>query len=251
MSEEVDVFPSVELLVDAAAAFVVERALQAQRFTGRFVIALSGGSTPRGLFARLASSPYIDQVDWTRVFVCWSDERCVPPSDPQSNYRLARETLLGHIAIPSANVLRMRGELEPEASALDYERELRALLTTEHGEPRIEAGHRIDLLLLGLGADGHTASLFPHGKSVDERTRWVSAEYGTLVQMWRLTLTPPLLNAASDVLFLVTGEEKAETVRRVLNDPVNHLLLPAQVIQPIAGNVRWMLDSSAASALSR
>ncbi len=251
MSEEVDVFSSAELLIDAAAAFVVECATRAQQATGRFVIALSGGSTPRGLFTRLATSPYIDQIDWSRVFVCWGDERCVPPTDAQSNYRMACETLLDHIAIPTSNVLRMRGEFEPDAAANEYEAALRTLFATADGAPRIAADQRFDLVLLGLGVDGHTASLFPNGASVAEQTRWVTAEYGTSVQMWRLTLTPPLLNAASDLLFLVTGEDKADTVRRVLSGAITPALLPAQVIQPIAGNVRWMLDADAAAALSR
>jgi 6-phosphogluconolactonase len=251
MSEEVDVFPSIELLIDAAAAFVVECAVRAQQSTGRFVIALSGGSTPRGLYSRLATSPYIDQIDWTRVFVCWGDERCVPPTDPQSNYRMASDTLLEQLAIPAGHVLRMRGEIEPEIAALEYERELRALLDTEHGAPRIADGQRVDLVLLGLGTDGHTASLFPHGTAVGEETLWVTAEFAPSVQMWRLTLTPPLLNAAADVLFLAAGADKAEAVRRVLEDSFNPPLLPAQSIQPIAGNVRWMLDSDAADALTR
>jgi 6-phosphogluconolactonase len=251
MSHEVDVFSSTELLIDAAAAFFVQCALRAQRRTGRFVVALSGGSTPRGLFARLASSPYIDQVDWSRVVVCWGDERCVPPDDAQSNYRMAYETLLHAAPVPPMHVLRMQGELDPDDAARAYEHTLRTLLATEEGTPRIADGQRFDLVMLGLGTDGHTASLFPHGASVSEQTRWVSAEYGSTVQMWRLTLTPPILNAAADILFLATGGEKADIVRQVLHDPFNPALLPAQVVRPIAGNVRWMLDGDAASELDR
>jgi 6-phosphogluconolactonase len=246
----VEVHPTQqELMVGAADSFVAiaDAAIGA---SGRFTVALSGGGTPRRLYALLATESYARRIDWSRTHVFWSDERCVPPDHVDSNYRTACETLLDRVPIPPENVHRMRGDAEPVAAAASYEQELRDTFHVSHGEPRLERGARFDLVLLGLGANGHTASLFPHMPAVRERARWVSAEHVSELAMWRLTLTPPVINAAAEVIFLVSGAEKADVLERVLHGPRQPDLLPAQAIEPRAGRLRWLVDASAAARLS-
>ncbi|MFI5231290.1 MAG: 6-phosphogluconolactonase [Gemmatimonadales bacterium] len=242
----VDVFPSAAELATAAAERFVAAAGAA---TETFSVALSGGSTPRALFALLASPACSRRVDWSRVHLFWGDERCVPPDDEASNYRMAREALIDHVPIPAGNIHRMRGEDPPAAGAEHYERELRTAFATPAGAPRMEKGSRFDLALLGLGTNGHVASLFPHLHAVRERTRWVMAENVELLQMWRITLTPDVFNAAAEILVLVSGHEKAPVLRRVLLGPRDVDELPAQVIAPRDGRLRWLVDAAAASDL--
>ncbi len=221
---------------------------------GRFTVALSGGSTPRELYALLAAPDFASQVDWTRVHVFWGDERAVPPDSPESNYRTAREQL-GHLPIPADQVHRIMGEEEPGQAALDYEQTLREMLTPalvpppSNAEGAGEGIPCLDLVLLGLGANGHTASLFPHGAALRETRRWVVAEYVPEVGMHRITLTPSILSAAENILFLVAGADKALTVQAVLRGPYRPDELPAQLIQPEQGHLVWLLDREAASAL--
>ena len=205
------VLPDPEALAEAAARHVVERAHTAIGERGRFSLALSGGSTPRALHQRLASPPLVDQVDWARVHVFFGDERCVPPDDDRSNFRMADETLLSRVAIPRAHIHRLHGELPPAEAAADYERQLQEFFGTEPP--------RLDLILLGMGDNGHTASLFPGLAAVRESRRWVVAEYVAEVDMWRLTLTPVVLNLARQDVFLVAGSGKAQMLRRVLEGP--------------------------------
>jgi 6-phosphogluconolactonase len=236
------VLPDPQALAEAAARHVVEYAQAAIDARGRFSIALSGGSTPRDLHLRLASPPLVDRVDWSRWHVFFGDERCVPPDDERSNYRMAEETLLKRVPIPPANVHRMRGELPPEEAAAAYERELREFFGDEPP--------RLDLILLGMGDNGHTASLFPGLQAVHEENRWVVAEYVAEVGMWRITLTPVVLNLARQVLFLVAGAAKADMLRRVLEGPYVPDQLPAQVVRPTDGELTWLVDAAAASRLS-
>jgi 6-phosphogluconolactonase len=193
--------------------------------------------------------PLVSRVMWSRVQVLWGDERCVPPDQAESNYRMARETLLDHIPVPAANVHRIHGEDDPTTAAARYEATLRALLKTPTGPPRAAPGARIDLVLLGLGDDGHTASLFPGSAAVHEQTRWVMAEYAAAASMWRVTLTPAVINAAAEVLFLVSGGTKAGIVQQVLEGPRRPRDLPAQAIVPSNGQVRWCVDAAAAAEL--
>jgi 6-phosphogluconolactonase len=236
------VLPDPPALAEAAARHVVECAQTAIRDRGRFAIALSGGSTPRDLHLRLAGRPLVDQIDWARVHVFFGDERCVPPDDERSNFRMADETLLSKVPIPRAQVHRMRGELPPEEAAADYERQLREF---SGDEPP-----RIDLILLGMGDNGHTASLFPGLSAVHAQQRWVVAEYVAEVSMWRVTLTPVVLNLAREDLFLVAGAAKARMLRQVLEGPYTPDRLPAQVVRPTLGDVIWMVDAAAAAELS-
>jgi 6-phosphogluconolactonase len=245
------VFPTAESLAEDAARRFAQAAGDAVHARGRFVVALSGGSTPRGLYMRLAALPYRAAVPWSRVHVLWSDERCVPADHAASNYRMARETLLDHVPIPATNVHRMRGEDNPDAAARAYERILRDLLQTAQGPPRDDAGFHIDLVLLGLGEDGHTASLFPGSPAAFDGEPWVIAQRAAAEPAWRLTLVPAVINAAAEVLFLVAGDAKAAIVRRVFEGPRRPREVPAHLIAPVAGRLLWLLDAAAASDLGR
>lgn len=228
----IDVFDTPDALAMAAADAFAAATATAPRFS----VALAGGSTPKRMYALLADAP----VNWSRVHVYWGDERCVPPTDSASNYRMTREALLDHVPIPSDNVHRMRGEIDPATAAAEYEQRLRSTLDV-----------RFDLVLLGLGSDGHTASLFPHAATLQESDRWVVADYAAVVSMWRITLTPVAINTAARVWFLVAGEEKADVLRRIVHGPRLPHELPAQLIAPPAGELRWLVDAAAASRLER
>ncbi len=234
--------------MDAAAERFVSAAEQATRERGRFMVALSGGSTPEGLYRNLAAEPYRSRVDWTSVRVFWGDERCVPPEDAASNYRMAREALLDRVPIPAVGIHRIRGEWEPDRAAREYELVLREQFGTPHGPPRPGAG--LDLVLLGLGPDGHTASLFPGASALLEAERWVLAQQGTVAPRWRVTLTPVVIRAAREVTFLVTGSEKAAALRRTLEGKGVASDDPARVILPPRGVARWLVDAAAVSELA-
>jgi 6-phosphogluconolactonase len=203
------------------------------------------------VYARLAAEPLASSLDWSRVQVLWGDERCVPPDHEASNFRMARETLLDHVPVPEANVHRIRGEDDPAEAAVTYERVLRTLLRTPSGAPRTAAARRLDLVFLGLGSDGHTASLFPGGASLHAGARWVAAEYVPAVSMSRVTLTATIINAAAQLVFLVSGQAKAAIVRKVLEGPNQPDELPAQLIELIDGRLCWLLDAPAAADLQR
>jgi 6-phosphogluconolactonase len=251
MVDAVEIYPTADALMQAAAERFVACAGAAVRANGRFVVALSGGSTPERLYALLAAAPYAGRVDWPRVHVFWGDERCVPPDDRASNYRMARAALLDRVPVPEENVHRMRGEDDPVAAAAAYEQELRKVFVTPDGPPACSAGRRFDLVLLGMGDNGHTASLFPGTPAVHETEHWVMAQYVEAVSMWRLTLTPVVINAGAEVMFLVSGANKAAMLRRVLKGPYEPTALPAQAIAPHHGRLRWLVDASAAADLER
>jgi 6-phosphogluconolactonase len=235
--------PSAAALADAAAGRFITAARDAIASHGQFIVALSGGSTPRDTYLLLGTEALVSRVMWSRVQVLWGDERCVPPDHIESNYRMARETLLDRVPIPAANVHRIHCEDDPATAAEVYEATLRALLRTP-------AGARIDLVLLGLGEDGHTASLFPGNAAVHERTRWVMAARASAASVWRITLTPAVINAAAEILFLVSGGAKAGILRRVLEHPRRPQEFPAQAIAPSNGRVRWCVDAAAATDLT-
>ena len=233
----------------AAAGAIIQHATTAIARSGRFVIALSGGTTPVAVYELLASPAFASHVDWGAWHVCFGDERCVAPDDAQSNYRMARLALLDRVSIPPAHVHRMHGEDAPDTAAWTYERELRTLFATPTGRPGLDEGHRFDLVLLGLGADGHTASLFPNGAGVHESTRWVVPATHDGAAPQRLTLTLPVINASAQVMFLVTGESKADTLRQVLEHPADAARLPAQGVLPSHGALEWLVDAAASSGL--
>lgn len=237
---DVKIYPDPASLARAAAELLVVLAEDALAARGRFTVALSGGSTPRAMYAQLRGLV----VDWARVQVFWGDERCVPPSHPESSYQMARETLLDQIPIPPENVHRIRGEADPGQAAADYEQELRA--TFGQSLPRF------DLILLGLGDDGHTASIFPGASAVREEHAWVVAQehdFPPPPLVTRITFTPPLINAAAHVVFLVAGAGKAERLQQVLRGPYQPAVTPAQIVKPTHGRLVWMVDEAAAKQL--
>ncbi len=236
---EAETYPDPATLARAAAGRFVTLAAEAVAARGRFAVALAGGATPKAMHHALASREVASRVGWSRVHVFWGDERCVPPGHAESNYRMARETLLRHVPIPAANVHRMRGEIDPVAAADEYEADLRAFFGA--GAPP-----RFDLILLGMGDDGHTASLFPGATAIHEDKRWVVAYHVEKLRAWRITLTPVALNAAAQVIFLIAGAGKAARLREVLHGPDQPAVLPAQVIKPTDGRLLWMVDQAAA-----
>jgi 6-phosphogluconolactonase len=245
----VKIFRNLDRLAAAAAERFVKVASEAIAAKGRFSVALSGGSTPRPVYALLASEAYAKRVHWASVHVFWGDERCVPPDHPQSNYRMAREALLDAVPIPQKNIHRIRGEDEPDSAATAYERELKTFFGTGHDGKTPATG--FDLVFLGMGGDGHTASLFPGSPAVRETVRWVLAQYVEAASMWRITLTPVIINAARNITFLVSGSDKAPRLREVLEGPEQPELLPAQAIKPVQGRLLWLVDAAAAKKENR
>lgn len=241
---ELIVFADAAEMMAAAAEELLKAALQAVSERGRFTCALSGGSTPRGLYQRLASEPLREHMPWEEVHFFWGDERHVPPDDAESNYRMAREAMLDAVPLPPENLHRIRAE-EPDAAraAVEYEAEIRSFFKIDS-----EGWPRFDLILLGLGKDAHTASLFPGGTAVHERERLVLAPWVEAQRTFRITLTPPVLNHAARVLFLVSGEDKAEALRSVIEGERDVDRFPAQIV---TGNRMWMVDRAAARLLAR
>lgn len=243
---DIHVYPTTQALLDAAAHHVLDHARQAIAARDAFTIALAGGSTPRGLFAMLAAPPFRNQLDWTKIRFFWGDERHVPPDHADSNYRMAHEALLRHLPISAAQVHRMPSELpDAQAAADQYEAALREQFGAS--EPDVP---RFDLILLGMGPDGHTASLFPGTQAVHETSRLVAAPWVETLQAFRITFTPVLLNHARQVTFLICGRAKAETLHAVLEGPFQPDALPAQVIGPRAGTLTWFVDQEAGGALT-
>jgi 6-phosphogluconolactonase len=235
---ELVIVPDPAALAETAARAIVDSALEAVAARGRFMIALAGGATPRTTYERLAAPPLRERMPWDRTFVFFGDERAVPPEHPDSNYGMARDALLARVPLPPANVHRMRGEDPPEAAARAYEDDLRAFFG---GAPRL------DLLLLGIGADGHTASLFPGSPALEERTRLVAAPYVPALGASRITLTFPAIAAAARVVFLVAGAAKAPALARVLSgDDAAPDAPPAARVSAGEGPVLWIVDRAAA-----
>jgi 6-phosphogluconolactonase len=212
---------------------------------GRFGVAFSGGSTPRAMFRLLSAEPYRTAIGWAKLDVFWSDERAVPPDDPQSNYRMASESLLSQVPVLPDHVHRMPADREPlDAAANEYAAQItNALGAGPSGTPRF------DLIMLGMGGDGHTASLFPETEALDERQRLVASNYVPKLDARRMTFTPKLINAAANVLFLVAGQDKSEALKAVIEGPRKPRLFPAQLVAPDDGNLYWYVDEAAASRL--
>lgn len=245
MNRDVVVLADLAAVARAAANRLVARARESIAGHGTFSVALSGGSTPRALFDVLASDDYRDRIEWGRARVFWSDERCVPPDHPDSNYRLAHEALLSKVAIAPGNAHRLRGEIDPGQAALEYEQ----IVRREVAAPATGGAPAFDLILLGMGRDGHTASLFPGTVVLREDTRLVAANFVPRLNAHRLTFTPPLINAAASVTFMVAGSDKAETLRAVLEGEHQPEALPAQIVGPANGRVTWLVDRAAATQL--
>lgn len=242
----VKIFSTPVTLAQAAAECFLDTAEKAIQERGLFSVSLSGGSSPQMLYRLLATEPYSERADWSRVHFFFGDERCVPPDHPESNFRKARQNLFDHIPVPEENIHRILAERKPEESAEAYEETLLKFFSSlSDEEDRTRAS--FDLVLLGMGDDGHTASLFPGTPAIHEETRWVIAQYIDRLAAWRITLTPAILNRATHVLFLVEGAAKSWTLQKVIYGAYQPDRYPAQVIRPSDGDVVWMVDEAAAT----
>jgi len=244
MKPDIRIFKDLEKLSRHAADIFVEGAAQSIAERGRFLVALNGGNTPMRLFQLLASD-YRDKVNWSKTHIFWGDERCVPPDDPGSSYGQASDALLSHVRIPDSNIQRVKTELGPAEAATDYSRMLRSFASPPLDVPSI------DLVYLGMGEDGHTASLFPGSPvQVTETVIPVTANYQDRPAD-RVTMTQLVFNQVHHIVFMATGEKKAVTLAEVLSDRYNSELYPAQRIEPQSGELIWLVDEDAASKLPR
>jgi 6-phosphogluconolactonase len=234
----IKVVTNADQLAEEAAKIVAEAADRAIRDKDVFSLVLSGGSTPRLLYSRLMREPYLMRLSWPKVQIYFGDERCVPPAHPDSNYRLADENLLSLVPIPHPNIHRIRGEIDPETAATEYGQ----LIKARFGDTGP------DLILLGMGEDGHTASLFPQTAALIETKHRCVANYVPKLKAWRITLTAPFINRAFQVLILVSGSAKSKVIHEVLEGPRDPMRLPVQLIDP-QGQLIWLLDAEAAGMI--
>lgn len=237
---EILIFDNVEQLARAAAVSFLEHSQNFIKRQGRFSVALSGGNTPRSVYESLATDEFKNRIAWKDIHIFFGDERPVPHNHSASNYGMAFAALLSKVPIPAANIHAISGDGDESANARAYERELKSFFTNPEWP-------RFDLVLLGLGEDGHTASLFPGTPALKENQAWVVADWVERLGEFRITLTAPVLNAAANVLFLVTGEKKAAALAEVLRGRLQPDRLPAQLIRPQDGSLVWMADTAAAS----
>lgn len=234
--------PTPETLAHAAAVHFAALSQEAIADHGFFAVALAGGSTPRATYQALATIEFAEQVQWEYVHVFWGDERTVPPDHEDSNFRMAMDAMLNFVPIPRENIHRIPAEIKPTDAARVYERSLH-----DFYDPNNVV---FDLILLGMGDDGHTASLFPGNTAILEKPSLVAATYVEKLDTWRITFTPALINAANNVTFLVSGEKKAWRLRQVLVGRYQPDVLPSQIVRPTRGKLRWMVDEAAAIHLS-
>lgn len=238
----IKIYQDKEHIAAAAADLFVETAKDAIAARGKFTVSLTGGSTPELLYKLLATDAYRDQVDWQHVWVFWGDERWVPLDDAKSNARMSFETLLNHVAVPREQIFPMyKDNVAPEAYAAEYEAIVRHVLGDE-GE--------FDLILLGMGDDGHTASLFPGTAVLNETEKWVDAYFLAPQDMYRITLTAPLINRAKKIVFALFGANKAPALYEVLEGEPNVATYPSQLIKPLNGELVWLVDDAAAAKLA-
>ncbi|HVZ97428.1 MAG TPA: 6-phosphogluconolactonase [Chitinophagaceae bacterium] len=239
---EFKIYKNKEILAEELAAWMCELinvTLQEQEF---FTLALSGGETPKILYKKLAAS-YKEKINWKKIQVFWGDERVVPYKDDRNNAKMAQETLLEHVEVPSTQIHRMRTDIEPVFSAKEYEKMLHTFFDN--------TSKSFDLVLLGMGEDGHTLSLFPHSLLIEEPSeKWVSSVYNISQQMYRITLTPGIVNRASHIAFMIDGPQKSHVLGEVIKGAYMPSLLPAQIIKPVNGELYWFLDEEAAKELN-
>jgi 6-phosphogluconolactonase len=233
----VEVFPNKEALAQAAAELFVTRFSEGIAESGRFSVVLSGGTTPRHIYECLAEDPFRSRVDWRRVNIFWGDERCVPLSDIRSNFKMAKEALLSKIDVPGDQIHPIQCASDSDKSAMAYE----SVLTNYFRK----SSPYFDLTFIGLGKDGHTASLFPESPALNEKERWVAVVRKESEDFERITMTLPLLNRTRVAVFLVEGEEKADILKKVLSASDTSSSIPARLIQPVDGRLIWLVDRSA------
>jgi 6-phosphogluconolactonase len=238
--------PTPAAVAQAAAKLLADSAVAAVQARGRARIAISGGTTPKAMFALLAdpAQPFLKQIPWDKLDLYWVDERCVPPTDADSNYRMTNEALLSKVPLAAERIHRMEGELEPAAAAARYESTIRNTFRLEGAETPT-----FDLILLGMGDDGHTASLFPHTEAINDLTDIVTANHVPQKDTWRITLTWPVINQGREVAFLIEGAAKAQVLHDVLLGPYQPETYPSQIIRPASGQLTFLLDPAAASKL--
>ena len=242
----VEILPDEDVLAARVAELFAQAAQEAAAARGRFAVALSGGASPQPLYRLLARQQFTQKIPWRRVHLYWGDERCVAADDPRSNYGAAERLFIRHVSVPEVNVHRVRGEEGAEAAALACEKELRAFAALERPTSELPV---FDLVLLGIGADGHTASLFPHSPALDEEERLAVATEAPDGSP-RVTVTYPVIDAARRVWFLVSGARKAGMVAEVLEGLRVPKAVPAQAVAPLKGSLTWFLDEAAAAELS-
>lgn len=228
--------------VNYAASRIAQIAIATLEVNPTFSLVLTGGSTPGPIYERLAHPNFANAIDWQRVHIFFGDERCVPPDHPDSNFGMAHDTLLQHVPIPDEQIHRLKGELNPQNAASEYESVVRAFL--EQNPPGF------DLTLLGMGDDGHAASLFPGTNAINEKERWVVAHHVKKLDAWRLTMSPPLLNRSENIMFVVSGSSKAAALHQVIEGDFQPMRYPAQIIRPDNQMLTWVVDSAAAEELT-
>jgi 6-phosphogluconolactonase len=232
-SPQVWIEKSVELILQAADDAILQR--------GHFSLVLSGGSTPQPLYRALAQPQHANKLDWSRTHIFWGDERTAPPNHPDSNYGMAKQALLDHVPLPPENINRIQGELPPQDAAEKYEKLITSYFSNQE--------KRFDLVLLGLGTDGHTASLFPETEALKETLLWVAPNYVPSQQAWRSTLTYPALTSARKIIFLLTGGGKADIVKQIIENAQVSTKFPAAQVAAQHPNLTWVLDEEAAKLL--
>lgn len=238
-----NIYNSKEKLTEGLASWIcdlIKSTLQSQEF---FTWALSGGETPQMLYKKLASKEYKEKIEWKRVHIFWGDERAVPFDDERNNAKMAFKNLLSHVTIPQVQIHKMRVDIEPHFAAKEYEK----VLQTYFGNTQ----KSFDLILLGIGDDGHTLSLFPGSPFLEETQHSVNAVYNEAQKMYRITLMPSIVNKASHIAFMVTGENKSKILYRIIEGEYEPHILPAQIIKPETGEINWFLDEGAAKALKK
>ncbi len=241
-NKNIRVYPNQHALSIAAADYIIKLARKMIGTKGYFSAALSGGGTPKPVYKVLASAEWRDKLDWEKVHLFWGDERCVPLDHSDSNYHMARQALFQYISIPAENIHPVPAEMDPISAASAYEKTLRGFFK--------ESWPHFDLVLLGMGKDGHTASLFPHSEGLNEEDRWFIANYAPVRETWRLTLTKNAINAAGRIVVLVSGDLKADMLYDVLEGAHKPDEKPIQLITPAGGKMIWIVDQAAAVRLS-
>jgi len=236
----VQIYNNTDEINTKAADLFVESAQKAIAANGKFTAVLTGGSSPAGIYKLLASDAYKNKIDWSKVYIFWGDERWVPLNDDLSNAKMSYSTLLSHVPIPQKNIFEMyKDGFTPEEYAAEYEKSIRTVLGEEG---------KFDLILLGMGDDGHTASLFPGEAVLEEQTKWVDAYYLAPQKMYRITLTAPIINKAEKIVVVAFGEKKINALKEVTTGEYNPTLYPMQLIKPVSGKLLFLVDKVAAGA---
>jgi 6-phosphogluconolactonase len=244
---QLHIYKDNDALSRAAAEWITRYISDTLQNQDRFTWVLSGGNTPKSLYELLGAPPYLEKIQWNKIHIFWGDERAVPFDDPRNNAKMAYDALLNHVPVPSAQIHIMRTDIAPEKSAADYEQ----ILHQYFGNADRPSSTSFDLVLLGMGEDGHTLSLFPGTEVVHESQAWVKAFFLKAQDMYRITLTKTIVNSSCTIAFLTTGSNKSKAIKQVLEGPADPDLYPSQEIKPQTGQLHWFVDEAAAEKLSK